>query len=54
MLYPLLTHDVTYRFTVTEDFDWFTKTLTRVAVEGFGEEVSRFLESSGYFVDFLR
>ena len=42
------------RFVTAEDFNWFTKTMVRVAVEEFGEDVSAAVEPTNYLVDFLR
>ena len=39
---------------MTEDFDWFTKMVVRIAGDAFGEDVSPFVEVSHYFVDFIR
>lgn len=43
-----------YRFTHLDDYNWFTKTLGRVAIEEFGEEKAQCIEKTDYYVDFLR
>ena len=42
------------RFTSPEDYQWFTKTMGRVINEEFGEDSLALVESTHYFVDFLR
>ena len=42
------------RFTPFDDYGWFTKTMRHVISEEFGEEVAQHVESTHYFVDFLR
>jgi len=43
-----------YRFTQPDDYNWFTKTLTRVILEEIGEESASVTEKTEYYVDFLR
>ena len=43
-----------FRFTSFDDAAWFTKTMSRVAYEEFGDDVTAMLDTSHYFVDFLR
>ena len=43
-----------FRFVHADDFNWFTKTMLRVATEEFGEELATEVEPTRYFVDFLR
>ena len=42
------------RFTTVDDYNWFTKTMLRVATEEFGETTAQLVEPTGYFVDFMR
>ena len=42
------------RFTIPEDYHWFTKTMTRVVNEEFGDEFGSMVDNTHYFVDFLR
>ena len=42
------------RFVNFEDGGWFTKTMTRVVQEEFGDEITAFIEPTNYFVDFMR
>ena len=42
------------RFVNFEDNNWFLKTMGRVITEEFGEEHASYIETTKYFVDFLR
>lgn len=42
------------RFTIIEDYNWFTKTIARVINEELSEEHSHWTESTHFYVDFLR
>lgn len=48
-------YDLKYhRFTEAADLNWFTKTMGRVIGEECGEMYVSYIESTHYFVDFLR
>ena len=42
------------RFTSPDDFNWFTKTMSRVITEEFGDSTGLMIENEAYFVDFMR
>ncbi|XP_052062310.1 dynein axonemal heavy chain 5-like isoform X2 [Mytilus californianus] len=42
------------RFTIVEDYNWFTKTISRVINEELSEEHAHWTEPTHYYVDFLR
>ncbi|XP_074644897.1 dynein axonemal heavy chain 5-like [Tubulanus polymorphus] len=42
------------RFTTFDDYGWFTKTMSRIAVEDLGEQHAPHLDTENFFVDFLR
>ncbi|CAH1780130.1 unnamed protein product [Owenia fusiformis] len=42
------------RFTGLDDFNWFVKTLGRVGLEEFGEELTATLDNTAFWVDFMR
>jgi hypothetical protein len=43
-----------YRFTETDDYRWFSKTIERVAEEELGSKYQIMVKKDDYFVDFLR
>lgn len=53
-MYVCLSVCVSVRFTGVEDYNWFTKTMKRVLDEEMGEYYGSMVESTHYFVDFLR
>ncbi len=43
-----------HRFTETDDYRWFYKTIERVAEEELGSKYQAMVKKEEYFVDFLR